>query len=581
MACTRSSVTARWAGWLKRGASANVAALVVIATGCVGGPSGRAAPGAQAPATETSPKSITIAFPIDPTALAGSMSGLGAAAVPSRYFREFTNAYLTTHDARDELVPWLVTDLPSLDDGTWKVLDDDRMEVTWKLRHGITWQDGAELTSDDLKFSWEVSKDPTTTLAPQGIARYVESVETPDPYTATFIWGQVSQLGIQAGVREFDVLPRHVLGDVERAGFSDNAYFTDPGVFVGSGPFRAVAWDRGSSITLQANDAYFLGRPKIDRVTFTIIRDTQAALANMLAGRIDIAYWTISNEGARIIAQEWSKAGGGTVEMQPNNARHLLPQLRPDYATPRDLTDVRVRKALMYAMDRAELAETAAPGAAEVVNSTTYPDSALGKVVEERAIHYDPDPARAQALFAETGWQKGPDGMLTKLGERFQLSLRTGNASSDAGMIFPVLQQQYRAIGIDLALDTSVPADVQAEATFSGVWFTALPDNQTGFLSRFNSALIAGPQNRWAGTDRNGYANPAADELLRRVDRTLRRDERIEVWAEANRVLVDDVAFMPLYNYPYPYVVAGRVVGATPGNPINPPSYFPHTWDVR
>jgi hypothetical protein len=55
----------------------------------------------------------------------------------------------------------------------------------------------------------------------------------------------------------------------------------------------------------------------------------------------------------------------------------------------------------------------------------------------------------------------------------------------------------------------------------------------------------------------------------------------MDVWAEANRILVDELAFMPLYNYPYPYVVQKRVIGATPGNPINPPSYFPHLWDVQ
>ena len=53
------------------------------------------------------PKAITIAFPIDPTALGGSASGLGAAVVPSRYFKEFPNAYLTTYNQQDETVPWL------------------------------------------------------------------------------------------------------------------------------------------------------------------------------------------------------------------------------------------------------------------------------------------------------------------------------------------------------------------------------------------------------------------------------------------------------------------------------------------
>src|SRR5437016_13849515 len=99
------------------------------------------------------PKSITIVLPIDVTSMGGSLQGLGAAAVPTRYFKEFPNAYLTTLDRQDEPVAWLATAVPSLDDGTLRVLDDGRMEVTWKLRPGIKWQDGVELTADDLRFS--------------------------------------------------------------------------------------------------------------------------------------------------------------------------------------------------------------------------------------------------------------------------------------------------------------------------------------------------------------------------------------------------------------------------------------------
>jgi len=171
--------------------------------------------------------------------------------------------------------------------------------------------------------------------------------------------------------------------------------------------------------------------------------------------------------------------------------------------------------------------------------------------------------------------------MLTKGGERFRLSYRAGTANADAALIYPVIEQQYRKIGMEFVLDLSSSNGAQSEATFSGIWFTALPDNQTGFLSRFNSALVAGPQNRWSTSNRNGYVNPAVDDLLDRIDRTLRREDLTALWAETNRVLVDEVAYIPLYNYPYPYFVRNRVVGATPGNPINPPTYFVHTWDVK
>src|SRR5205823_3763064 len=141
-----------------------------------------------------------------------------------------------------------------------------------------------------------------------------------------------------------------------------------------------------------------------------------------------------------------------------------------------DLLDVRFRRALFHGVDRSEIAETAAAGAAHVINSTTHPDSALGKAVEGRAIHYNYDPAQAQALLAEMGWQKDADGILVKDRQRLQLSYRAGAGLTDGNLIFPVLQQQYRRIGIDLQISTAPSSDLEAGATFPGLSFRGLPD---------------------------------------------------------------------------------------------------------
>src|SRR5206468_7741828 len=131
-------------------------------------------------------------------ALATELDSSGVSGL-STYAHDFIHNYLTVHGDNDEVVPQLAAQLPSLDDGTWKVLPDGGMEVTWKLRHGVRWHDGTELTSDDLRFSWEVGKDQTTLLSTQGIARYVVDVATPDTYTAVFTWANASQLGALAG----------------------------------------------------------------------------------------------------------------------------------------------------------------------------------------------------------------------------------------------------------------------------------------------------------------------------------------------------------------------------------------------
>src|SRR5437763_658753 len=98
--------------WLATGRRLLLAALLVAASGCAASPSSQADRGAPTTAVtpaRSGPKAIAIAFPIDPTALSGGMLGLGAATVPSRFFKEFPNAYLTTYNAQDEPVPWLAT----------------------------------------------------------------------------------------------------------------------------------------------------------------------------------------------------------------------------------------------------------------------------------------------------------------------------------------------------------------------------------------------------------------------------------------------------------------------------------------
>src|SRR5207249_2885992 len=182
---------------------------------------------------------------------------------PSRFFHEFTNSYLTTRDAGDELVPRLATELPSVEAGTWRVFDDGRMDVTWRLRADVKWHDGRELTSEDLRFGWEAARDPVTQLKPQGISGLIDGVDTPDPYTVVFHWRRTSYQGGEMGEPQFDPLPRHVLEEAllaSKENFPNHPYFSTPDQFVGSGPYRPANWEKGAEITLTAFDGCFVRR---------------------------------------------------------------------------------------------------------------------------------------------------------------------------------------------------------------------------------------------------------------------------------------------------------------------------------
>jgi peptide/nickel transport system substrate-binding protein len=557
--------------------------LLAVALGCT--PPAAVAPSQQAgqgPAPRRS-TSITIILQTEVGAFSTRLGAVGANSVSSRYFHEFVNAYLTTRDPTNELVPWLAAELPKLDNGMLKLLEDGGMEVTWKLRPGVLWHDGVEVTSSDVLFGWEAARDPITQIAPRGISRSVESVATPDRYTAVFRWRQTSQYANEAGEEQFELLPRHILEDdllASKEDFSHQPFFSSPEAFVGLGPYRPVSWERGSHITLEAFDRYFLGRPRIDRVTFKFIRDSQTSMSQLLAGAADMSYQTPQYENAQIIAERWAQSDGGSVQMLLSRARVLHTQFRPEVASPADLLDPRVRKALAHALDRQSAAEAVLPGFAQVADSLTYQD-AIGRAATQTVVRYAYDPSRALALLDEAGWRQGPDGALMKGGERFVLEYRYA-VQADAETLYPILQRDYRKVGIETTVHRLVgPENLQAHALYPGVVTSGVAATIPAIMSRFSGSQVARPQNRYTGTNASGYQNLEIDRLFATIDSSVRAEDRVRLWAEVWGILTDEVALIPLYYFPSPYVLRKGIQGPLPANPADTPTFMVHTWEVQ
>ncbi len=554
--------------------------ILALAVGCASpGASPRPAggQGTEAQSQQAQRKSISIAFPAELNAFATQLELVGENALPSRYMHEFLNAYLSTRNHDDQVAAHLATSLPSLDDGTWRVLDDGRMEVTWKLRQGVKWHDGRELTSDDVRFGWEVNAEPAIPLGARSPARLIDRVETPDPYTITFYWKTTSPLGAELTERELDVLPRHVLGaafTADPTSLLNHPYLQNPDAFIGAGPYRPVDRVLGSHVTVEAFPDYFLGKPKIDRVTFRFFDDARTALTNLLSGALDLSYRAIGMEEARVLQQEW-RSGGGTVHLRPDNLRHLLPQLRPDWAKPVDLVDLNVRKALYYGTNREQVVEVMGLGTDLIADSIALPGTDIGDAVGRQVVRYPYDPARAATLLRESGWQRGGDGMLSKNGQPFRLEFR---GSQDTAQEFAVIQLQYRALGIDLYFQPST--QVRAEIVeFPGLVSLGLPANSLNFANRWHSRQIAGPENRYAGNNVHGYRNPAANEAIERLERSLRREDQLRYWGEAWRIISEDVAVIPLYFATTPLPVRKGLTGMVPTSPLGNPAYQVHLWE--
>src|SRR5438876_582825 len=271
----------------------NLAAVIAVTLGLMAcaspRPAGESAPGQPAAQAPSGPKKIVAAIQGNPVGAYGRLdpnsSERGKAEVAT-----MLDGSLTVMDPNGELHPQLAEAVPSVDNGLWRVLPDGRMETTWKIRPGVTWHDGTPFTSDDLMFTMGVVRDRELLIFRHRSFTFIQGVEAPDAQTITVRW---SQPYIQADVLFSDdaavPLPKHLL---ERPYTDDKAnlvnlpYWTTD--YVGLGAYKVKEWERSSYILAQANDAFVLGRPKIDEIEFRILPDANTIVAGLLAGSVDL-----------------------------------------------------------------------------------------------------------------------------------------------------------------------------------------------------------------------------------------------------------------------------------------------------
>jgi ABC-type transport system substrate-binding protein len=174
--------------WLSSGIG-----ILVVVTACAGpasapsaGPSDRVAP-----APSSGPKRVTAVIRGAPFALAAAVNEIGAGSVPGvDQVEQLLNAGLSGEDLEGRIQPRLAEQVPSVENGLWKVFPDGRMETTWHLRPNLSWHDGAPFTSDDLVFAMQVAQEPRAGFAIGQAYELIEKVEAPDARTFTLTWSK-------------------------------------------------------------------------------------------------------------------------------------------------------------------------------------------------------------------------------------------------------------------------------------------------------------------------------------------------------------------------------------------------------
>jgi len=330
-------------------------------------------------------------------------------------------------------VPDVALAVPTPDNGG---ISRDGKTITYHLRRGVTFSDGAPLTSADVLFTWQQIVNKNNNVGYRYPYDQVTSIDTPDDYTVVVHLRAPLASFVTAFMRNGNIggiLPMHLLAgnpDLNRA-----AYNNKP---VGSGPFVVESWEPGVLLRLRANPRYWRGPPKLREIEYRIIPSQNSLLTAVMSHAIDLYY-----DAPEVQYATLRTLAGYRVSAMPNMTYEHI-----DFNCRRPpLDDVRVRQAIAYAIDWRTLANDVYFGLDTPGMADTPP---MLWAYDPTVTPYPHDPERARRLLAAAGWLQGPDGVARKDGQPLRLDIVTTAGVTSRLKAEELIQQDLRAAGIEL-----------------------------------------------------------------------------------------------------------------------------------
>lgn len=414
----------------------------------------------------------------------------------------------------------------------WTVSDDGRV-YTFDLVRDARWHDGQPFTSADVKYTFEqvlVKEHPRTRVA---LGPILEGIDTPDEHTVVFrLKERYTPFLVLIDEDNGGILPKHLFEGTDPR---TNPVNSRP---VGTGPFRFESEVEGDRITLVRNPDYFKqGRPYLDRVVFRIIPNPPQELQAFQAGEIDFFNPSppdverVRAMPATVVSERGQEAFGTVIRLIPNQRR-------------KPFDDVRVRQAMAYAIDKEFIAKTVYAG---VRKPATGPITrTLEPFYTDEVRKYPRDLERARALLDEAGLPPGPDGVRLRASLIFDQGFaRTAD----------LLKQQLGEVGIALDLQLMEfqawvnKLYLQNDFEFGYSQLTDAPDPDIGTKRAYTCDNIA----KVPFANGAAYCNPRVDELFKQAAREEDLDKRVELYAEVQRLIVEDQPHIFLVDGVGPY----------------------------
>lgn len=344
---------------------------------------------------------------------------------------------LLSADAKGNPVPILARTVPTPENGG---VSRDGLTITYHLRSNVKWTDGQQVTSADVKWSWQAIMNPSNNIVSRHGYDFVKSIDTPNARTVVVHLTQKFSPFVNTFFAMSDqpmpVAPAHVLS--RYADFNQVPFDNEPNV--SDGPFRFGEWSRGDHITLLRNDGFFMGRPHLSKIEIRIVPDENTTINLMKTHAIDFMF----QASPQTYPALKSMSDVDLVFVNVNGYERV--QINTSHPA---MADPKVRLAIAYAIDKRRLVDTLTYGQMSQATED-IPDWMWAFNPTVRS--YPHDPTMARQLLREAGWALGADGIMHKNGAALSLVIVTNNSNATRRQAALELQAMLREAGIDVEI---------------------------------------------------------------------------------------------------------------------------------
>ncbi len=459
---------------------------------------------------------------------------------------------LVRRDRDGEFVARLAEEVPTFANGGLRVVIDDatpqgRLVATFEIRAGAKWQDGAPITTGDVRFALDEDRAAPPGSERRWMADRVERIDLLDDRSVRFVYRAGERWELYPLAPR--VLPAHVLANAtaeKRA-----AYDREP---MHAGPFAVAAWIAGFGMTLSAFQSYVGGTPGLGRIEVRFYLDRGSVVDALRRGEIDIAP---SPAIEADLARTLDRFADGTRLQAHYTAATAVEMLRVGRRGA--LAEGRVRMALLVAIDRRGLVDGLFAGRARVPRSYLVPPHPVAiDVLDPPRLDRD----GARAMLAAAGLRPGNLGVLERDGERMSITLQVA-AGSQARM------DAARRVAGDLA--TSGIAASVLERSLADV---------RAAVSRgdFDLALVPEPTDdpQQASERYRGSVDAWFDVLVDAASDAREQPDKRAIYGELQRLWAQALPGIPLYQQLLVDVAPRALEGVQPS-----PYGDPLTWNAR